>query len=136
MKRLFLSILFALAALPAPMLAQSKCATGAQQCVVLTWQYTQSATDQAVGFQVYREVVGHGGYGNITSSETGSGATQMCQKAIAAATLTCEDDGVEGGVSYQYYVVAIDAAGLRSGPSNSISVTIPGPAKATNLSSS
>jgi endoglucanase len=95
-----------------------------QHKVTLTWSYTQGS-DAATGFTIYREAAG-GSYAALNTT------------LVPVGTPTYADTTVVSGTIYNYYVVAVDAEGNQSAPSNIYTTTaIPGnPNSPTNLTGS
>jgi chitodextrinase len=90
----------------------------------LTWSYTQGP-DAATGFFVQRAT----GACSPTSAFANVNTT-----AIPVATLTYQDTTISAGASYCYQVVAVDAAGNQSAPSNQVAaVILANPAPPTGL---
>jgi hypothetical protein len=103
--------LLALAALcvaPAAALCQAKVTAFA---VNLAWQAPASSPDPVAGYQVYRALAPSGTYTVVGN---------------AALTPTAWSDlSIAAGVSYDYFVESVDAAGATSTPSNTVTVPVP-----------
>jgi hypothetical protein len=85
--------------------------TTASYAVDLSWDAPSSSADPVVGYNVYRSL-------------SGSSMYQLLNSSVDTGT-TYVDSNVQSGQSYDYYVVSVDASGVESVPSNTISVTIP-----------
>ena len=72
--------------------------------ISLAWDYTQGSTP-AVKFRLYRQGSAYG--------------------EVSLATQVFTDSGVSAGQIYTYFVVAIDATGQESGPSNTVTFQVP-----------
>jgi hypothetical protein len=79
--------------------------------VQLKWD-APGGSDAAVSYNVYRELTGGS-----------SSFAQINTSPVVAVSYT--DKNVQLGASYTYAVSAVDAGGGESGPSNTITVTIP-----------
>lgn len=79
----------------------------------LTWSYTQGS-DPATGFFVQRATAATGPFTNLNPT------------ALPIATLTYSDSAVTGGTTYFYQILAVDAKGNLSTPSNVVSATAVG----------
>jgi fibronectin type 3 domain-containing protein len=90
-------------------IAGTVCAQSAHQ-VTLNWQMGVDNGDATVGYDVFRMLAG--------------GQFQQVNVSIVSLT-TFKDTSVSGGKTYQYFVTAVDAAGVQSGPSNTVTVTVP-----------
>jgi penicillin-binding protein 2A len=86
-------------------------ATGAQHVVDLTWSAPSNSPVTVTGYNVYRAISGSGAYSRMTGSAT----TQT----------SYEDNSVQSGTKYDYYVASVDSAGVESAPSNQVTLTIP-----------
>jgi hypothetical protein len=83
----------------------------AGKSVVLNWHAPTNSPDAVVGYNVYRIDVPPSIWAKIN-------------RDLVRST-TYEDDTVEPGHSYSYYIRSVDAKGNESAPSNQCSVTIP-----------
>jgi hypothetical protein len=83
----------------------------ASHSVTLSW--VPSTSSDVVGYQILR------------GTQSGGPYTQLNAASITAITYT--DTTVQAGQTYFYVIVAVDAAGQTSTPSNEASVTIPSP---------
>ena len=90
--------------------AQAPSDTGHHQ-VDLSWDAPESSPVQVVGYHVYR-------------APAGSSAYQLLNTSLAVETVYL-DTTVQSGLSYNYFVTSVDGSGVESGPSNTVSVTIP-----------
>lgn len=85
----------------------------AQHSVTLNWS-ENSPNDPATKFNVCRS--------------TTKGGEIPCTSPLATTTgLTYSDTAVLSGTTYWYSVIAVDAGGNQSSPSNEVSALIPGP---------
>ena len=84
--------------------------TGGSRKVQLTWNSPVSSSDPIAGYDVYRSV---------------DGVTYQQLNGSIDSQTTFVDGGVQSGVQYNYYVVSVDAAGVRSAPSNLTTVAVP-----------
>jgi len=75
--------------------------------VFLTW----SASNNAVGYNVYRATVAAGPFTNLTS--------------VPTPNLSFTDVAVSSGQTYYYFVTAVDTNGLESAYSNEMAASIP-----------
>jgi len=79
--------------------------------VDLSWSAPESSPVQIAGYRIYRANGGSSSYAELNSSlESGTSYT---------------DSTVQAGVSYDYYVESVDAAGVSSAPSSAFAVAIP-----------
>jgi hypothetical protein len=85
--------------------------TGLPHEVSLSWEAPSNPSVPVTGFNVYRATGGSSSFQRINSS-TLSQTSYM-------------DSTPQGGLSYQYYVTSLDAAGAESVPSNDFTATIP-----------
>jgi hypothetical protein len=85
--------------------------TGGLPVVDLTWTAPASSTDPIAGYNVYRSSAG--------------GASYLLLNASPVAGVTYLDSDVQPGQAWDYCVRSIDEKGAESGPSNTISVSIP-----------
>jgi fibronectin type 3 domain-containing protein len=79
--------------------------------VNLTWSAPSSSPDPVVGYNIYRAASGSSTYQQINSSTN--------------AQTTYQDNNVQSGQSFSYYVVSVDGSGTASTPSNTATATIP-----------
>lgn len=79
--------------------------------VDLSWDAPESSPVQVVGYHVYR-------------APGGSSSYQLLNSSLAVETVYL-DTTIQSGLSYNYFVTSIDGSGVESGPSNTVSVTIP-----------
>ncbi len=85
--------------------------TGAPHEVELAWNAPSSPSDPISGYRVYR-------------ASGGSSSYQLLNSALDAQSTYIDAIG-QVGVTYQYYVTAVDASGIESTPSNTATVAIP-----------
>ncbi len=79
--------------------------------VDLSWDAPGSSPDPIEGYKIYR-------------STGGSSTYQLLNSSIDAQTIYV-DSTVQNGTAYTYYVESVDSSGVKSAPSNQVSVTIP-----------
>jgi Abnormal spindle-like microcephaly-assoc'd, ASPM-SPD-2-Hydin len=79
--------------------------------VSLTWSAPASSPAPVVGYYVYR-------------SSGGSSAYQQLNSSVDTQT-TYVDSTVQAGLTYDYLVESVDAAGVESNPSGSVAATVP-----------
>jgi fibronectin type 3 domain-containing protein len=79
--------------------------------VDLSWEAPSNSPTQVVGYRVYRSSGGASSY-SLLNASLNSGTTYL-------------DQTVQSGSKYSYQVKSVDIAGVESGPSNIVSVTIP-----------
>jgi len=79
--------------------------------VDLTWYPPASSPVRVTGYNIYRAV--------------GSSSTFQLLNSSVDTETTYQDNLVQAGMSYTYYVESIDTSGVRSIPSSEVSVTIP-----------
>jgi fibronectin type 3 domain-containing protein len=91
-------------------LVTSLCPAQSQHQVSLTWQAGAPDNDPAVGYDVFR-------------MQSGFNFTQINTSVVVATKFV--DATPNASTTYQYYVVAVDANGVQSGPSNVVTVTVP-----------
>jgi len=84
--------------------------TGTSYSFNLSWSAPTSSPDPVAGYNVYRAL-------------SGSTSFQRLNATIDKLT-TFSDPSVQAGESYSYYVKSVDAQGVESPASNTISVTI------------
>jgi fibronectin type 3 domain-containing protein len=77
----------------------------------LTWDAPQGSSHPIVGYKIYRSTSGNAQY-------------QLLNPSVIAQT-NFTDSAVQSGMTYQYYVTAVDSSGAQSSPSNITEVTIP-----------
>jgi hypothetical protein len=77
----------------------------------LTWDAPQGSSHPIVGYKIYRSTSGNAQY-------------QLLNPSVIAQT-NFTDSSVQSGMTYQYYVVAVDSSGAQSSPSNTAEVAIP-----------
>lgn len=97
-----------------PVIALSETATAAapvSHSVSLQWSAPASSPVAIDSYKVQRAVSGSSSYSPVGTTTSGS--------------TTFTDSAVQAGASYQYQVLAVDAAGVSSPPSNTFSVTVP-----------
>lgn len=82
-----------------------------QHQVDLSWDAPASSPAEIIGYNVYRSPQGNSSFQRVNSS-------------IDTETVYL-DSLIQSGSSYSYFVTSVDAAGVESGPSNTIGVTIP-----------
>ncbi|MGO9516628.1 MAG: choice-of-anchor D domain-containing protein [Candidatus Korobacteraceae bacterium] len=85
-------------------------AVSASYQVSLTWNAPTGSSDPVVGYDVYRS--------------SGNAQYQLLNPSVDAQTSFADSD-VQSGLTYQYYVTAVDTQGVQSVPSNMAEVTIP-----------
>jgi len=78
--------------------------------VDLSWDAPTSSPVQVIGYHVYRS--------------TGSSSSYQLLSSSIETEAVYLDTTVQSGSSYNYYVTSVDASGVESGPSNTVSVTI------------
>ena len=79
--------------------------------VTLNWMAPASSPDPVVGYDVYRSV---------------SGKKSFTELNAALITGTSYSDlALLYGISYDYYATSVDAVGVQSVPSNTVTVQIP-----------
>jgi hypothetical protein len=83
----------------------------ASHSVSLTWKAPSSSTDPVDSYQVDRAVSGSTQYSTV-------GTTTAASTAFA-------DTSVQAGTTYHYEVRSVDDQGNASGPSNTVTLTIP-----------
>ncbi len=79
--------------------------------VNLTWDAAKGSSDLIVGYEIYRSTSGNAQY-------------QLLNLSVGAQT-NFTDSNVQSGVTYWYYVIAVDSSGAQSPPSNINEVSIP-----------
>jgi hypothetical protein len=79
--------------------------------VALAWLAPVDSPVSITGYDVYR-------------ANEGSSSYQLLNSSLIGETNYTDITG-QSGASYQYYVASVDAAGVQSTPSNTVSVTIP-----------
>jgi fibronectin type 3 domain-containing protein len=79
--------------------------------VDLSWSAPSSSADPVAGYNVYR-------------STSGSSAFQLLNASVDTQT-TYVDTAVQNDFTYDYYVESVDAFGITSVPSTTITVEIP-----------
>lgn len=79
--------------------------------VDLSWDAPNDPSDPAVGYDIFR-------------AESGSTLYQQLNATVDPST-SYTDSTVAGGIAYTYYVESVDAAGNKSVPSASYTVTVP-----------
>ena len=84
--------------------------TAAGYEVQLSWAAPSNSTDPVAGYNVYRAASG-GAYQKLNSS--------------AYQPIAYTDTSVQGGTTYTYEVMSVDASGNQSAPSNIYTATIP-----------
>jgi hypothetical protein len=82
----------------------------ASHSVDLTWNAPTSSPEPVVGYYIYRAIIG--------------GTLALLNTAINVPT-SYVDGNVSSGISYTYEIKSVASNGAESGPSNSITVTIP-----------
>ena len=85
--------------------------TGTPPEVDLSWDPPSSSPDPVAGYNIYR-------------STGGSSSYQLLNSSIDTET-TYVDSTVQSGTAYTYYVESVDSSGVKSAPSNNVTVTIP-----------
>jgi fibronectin type 3 domain-containing protein len=85
--------------------------TGTAPQVELSWNAPSSSTDPVAGYNVYR-------------STGGSSSYQLLNSSVNTQTAYV-DTTVQNGLVYDYIVESVDASGVVSVPSNTVSVTTP-----------
>ena len=79
--------------------------------VELSWNAPSSSTDPIAGYNIYRS--------------TGSSTSYQLLNSSVDTQTTYVDTTVQSGLNYDYIVESVDASGVVSVPSNTISVTTP-----------
>jgi len=79
--------------------------------VNLVWQAPSNSPLPVAGYDIYR-------------STGGSSSYQLLSSAVPTSYV---DNSVQSGTAYSYYVTSVDSSGTQSGPSNSMTVTVPTP---------
>ena len=79
--------------------------------VNLVWQAPSNSPLPVAGYDIYR-------------SAGGSSSYQLLSSAVPTSYV---DNSVQSGTAYSYYVTSVDSSGTQSGPSNSMTVTVPTP---------
>lgn len=79
--------------------------------VNLTWSAPASSSDPVAGYNVYRSV-------------SGASAYQQVNTTVIAQTYYV-DTSMQSGTSYDYMVESVDASGVASDPSNTVTLAIP-----------
>jgi hypothetical protein len=85
--------------------------TGANTAVSLSWNAPTSSADPVVGYNIYR-------------AASGGTAYELVNASVNAST-TFADGSAQAGSTYDYVVESVDASGVESSPSNTVSVTVP-----------
>ena len=85
--------------------------TGQAHQFNLTWDAPQGSSLPIVGYKIYRSTSGNAQY-------------QLLNPSVIAQT-SFTDSSVQSGMTYQYYVTAVDSSGAQSSPSNIAEVEIP-----------
>jgi hypothetical protein len=85
--------------------------TGTAPQVELSWNAPSSSTDPVAGYNIYR-------------STGGSSSYQLLNSSVNTQTAYV-DTTVQNGLVYDYIVESVDASGVVSVPSNTVSVTTP-----------
>ena len=85
--------------------------TGITYAVNLNWSAPTGSTDPVVGYNVYRAPSGSNTFQRLNAS--------------ADTQTTFTDSSVQSGTGYNYYVKSVDAQGVESPASNTMTVTIP-----------
>jgi hypothetical protein len=80
--------------------------------VGLTWGAPSDSSDPVVGYDIFRTTSGS------------SGTYQQINTAMVTDT-TFQDNNVQSGQSFSYYVESVDAYGNQSVPSNTATVAVP-----------
>jgi fibronectin type 3 domain-containing protein len=99
----------------APSAATSAASAGQNQDqsheVDLSWDAPDKSPTEIVGYHVYRS--------------SGDASSYSLLNASVDNATTYQDHTVQSGSKYSYQVKSIDTFGVESGPSNTVSVTIP-----------
>ena len=95
----------------APVLRAATLPASTSYVVTLNWLAPVSSPDPVVGYDVYRSVSGKKSYTELNA-------------ALITAT-SYSDLALLYGVSYDYYATSVDAVGVQSVPSNTVTVQIP-----------
>ncbi len=103
-----LTIISALSSTPLAQLSLS--GTGVAHQVDLNWSAPASSKDPVAGYNVYRS--------------TGSSSFQRLNSGVDKKA-AYQDGSVQSGVTYKYYVKAVDGSGFESTPSNTMTVSVP-----------
>ena len=85
--------------------------TGQAYQITLTWDAPKGSSEPITGYEIYR-------------STSGSAQYQLLNPSIDAQT-NFTDSSVQPGITYQYYVTAVNSSGVKSSPSNLTEVAIP-----------
>lgn len=85
--------------------------TGVLHQVALTWDAPTSSPDPVAGYNIYRA--------------TGTSSSYTLVNPSIDTLTSYTDTTVIASTAYTYYVESVDASGNQSGPSNSVSVTVP-----------
>ena len=85
--------------------------TGQTHQVGLSWLSPSGASDPAVGYNIYRAPSGTTSYQRVNASVN--------------VQTTYTDSTVQASSSYDYMVKSVDAQGIESVPSSTVTVTIP-----------
>ena len=79
--------------------------------VSLTWDAPVNNQDPVVGYFAYKSLSGDNNFSELNSSPV--------------IVTSYSDDALLYGVSYDYYVTSVDASGVQSVPSNTVTLSIP-----------
>jgi hypothetical protein len=79
--------------------------------VKLSWEAPSASADPVVGYNIYRS--------------TGGGSTSQLLNSSEDTATTYVDITVQSGITYDYTVESVDASGVESAPSNTVTVTVP-----------
>ena len=79
--------------------------------VNLAWQAPSNSPVQVTSYNIYRS----------------SGSSSSYQMLSSTAQMSYVDSSVQSGTLYSYYIESVDSSGAQSGPSNSVTVTVPTP---------
>jgi hypothetical protein len=79
--------------------------------VNLTWDAPSNSPDPVTGYNVYRLLSGSSSYQQLNAS--------------VVTKIAYSDTEVQGGQTYDYIVESVDAGGVTSTPSNTVSVDVP-----------
>ena len=77
--------------------------------VNLAWQAPSNSPLAVAGYDIYRS----------------TGSSNSYQLLSSSAPTSYVDSSVQSGTAYSYYVTTVDSSGAQSGPSNSVTVTVP-----------
>ena len=85
--------------------------TGVTQKIELKWNAPASSGNPVAGYDIYRSTGTNNSFQRLNSS--------------VHKQTTYQDDSVHAGVTYEYYVTAVDGSGVESTPSNTTTLSVP-----------